>query len=284
MCAERRRRQRAEVAQRLGVAQPEVALVVARAQQRLAEGRHEARPRRCPSPGSSGGSGRGTARGSSPAASRAAAPSIELEVVLGEHPLVRVDRRRAERPPRLGEEVDVEPGQLGQLDAACSAAPRRRARARPAAARACPPRSPGAAPPARTRPARARAAGRAAPARPRSSAQPVEQALGLEVDRHGHIVTSRAGRLANCSDKGALVRSRLPSPGGPGSSVPYRDASSATPPRDRAGDRARTLVAAVQRRRSRPRSPRAPAAARRSRGRAGRRAGRPRRRPRSTPS
>ena len=52
---------------------------------------------------------------SRPAAQQRGGALGELEVVLGEHPLVRVDRRGADGAARLGEEVEVEPGHLGEL-------------------------------------------------------------------------------------------------------------------------------------------------------------------------
>ena len=173
--------QRAEVLKRLRVAQAQVALGVAGAQERLAEDRaqaggdvghrpaHDARQVEELLAAEAGVQQRGGALG-------------QLEVVLGQYPLVRVDRRRADArgaPPR-GRRARGPSARSGR--AGCSAAlpP---GRARPAASPAGPRPWPGAAPRARSR-LRERLqqleAGLSGPL----VLQAVEQALSLEVDRH----------------------------------------------------------------------------------------------------
>ena len=133
--------ERAELPQRLGVAEPEVALGVARAEQRRAPNVESRRPRR-PSPDSSRGSARGSSRRSRPTSSRRprcgpARPPPRSARVVG------VDggaRARAARP----EEGEVEAGLRRHVPLA-GAAPRRRGRAPSGAAPAGPPRPHGAA-------------------------------------------------------------------------------------------------------------------------------------------
>jgi hypothetical protein len=106
--------QRAEVLKRLRVAQAEVALGVAGAEKRLAEDRaqaggdvghrpaHEARQVEELLAAEAGLQQRGGALG-------------QLEVVLGQYPLVRVDRRRADGVPSLREDVELEARELAQV-------------------------------------------------------------------------------------------------------------------------------------------------------------------------
>ena len=193
---ERGPRERREHAQRLGVAQPEVALGVARLQQRLAERRHERGGDRVERVAHHADQLEEALLVEAGCEQRLGVPR-QLELLVGEHARVGVDRGIAERPPGLLEEAELEPRLVRDLAQGVAGTLRLEhtfhgQQREPVLARR----------PAQLLEREALVLERAqqleARVARRPVVEPVEQALRLEVDRHADIVA--------VSERGCAVR------------------------------------------------------------------------------
>ena len=186
--------QRREVAQRLGVAQAEIALGVPGAHQRLAPDRGEAR-------GHAGHSLAHHARQLEkaltvePVAHQGSSAERELAILFGQHPLVRLHGGSAHRPPRLLHELEPQAGLAGQLLQGV-ARPLRLEHPLDGKQRK-PALMGGPAQLVDAEPLTLQGAQQLEPSLPRALVRrPVEQALGREIGRHGahgHKVSLRPG-------------------------------------------------------------------------------------------